>query len=325
MRWGLWMAFVAFPFMIMQTVTNTFAGIDQKEIFYHQWLPDDGSKLQAIVQIAHGMAEHSQRYHRFAEVLTKEGMAVYANDHRGHGKTAGDLSKVGYFEEGSFWEKTLEDLHTFNQLIRNAHPGVPIFLLGHSMGSMLWRHYIAQYPEPLQGVILSGTGGDPGFIGKVGVLVAQLQTVIRSRKVRSKTLNAMAFGAFNNHFKPNRTEFDWLSRDESEVDKYVADDYCGGVFTAGFFVDLLKGVNTINSTSNYRSTPKGLPIYLVAGSQDPVGDMSKGVQQVFKAYQKTGMESVNCKIYPNARHEVLNEVNREEVVADLVDWFKSLL
>ena len=186
----------------MVTATQQFPGHNEQPIFYHHWSPDDGMEVRAVVQIAHGMAEHSARYARFAEALTARGFAVYANDHRGHGQTASGLDDVGYFEDGSFWEKTLADLHLLNLRIRAEYPETPIFLFGHSMGSMLWRHYIVLHQGPLNGVVLCGTGSDPGMLGRIGIMVAGIQATFRGRKVRSKTMNALAFGTFNSYFKP---------------------------------------------------------------------------------------------------------------------------
>ena len=305
--------------------TQQFSGYQDQPVFYHCWSPNSEVKIRAVLQIAHGMAEHSARYARFAEVITAQGFVVYASDHRGHGQTAPSLDEVGYFEEGDFWEKTLCDLHILNRKIREEHPEIPVFLFGHSMGSMLWRNYAALHREPLNGMVLSGTGGDPGALGRIGAIVAGIQTSLRGRKVRSKTMNALAFGSFNSHFKPIRTNFDWLSRDEGEVDKYVADDYCGGVFTTGFFRDLLQGVRIINSSRNYQDTPRELPVYLMAGRRDPVGNMGKGVRQVFESYRRAGLTDVTCKLYEGAHHELLNEINREEVTADLMAWLNGRL
>ena len=296
---------------------------DGVEIFYHKWLPQKKKPIKGVVQIAHGMAEHSKRYARFAKALINQGFAVYANDHRGHGQTAGSLENVGYFADKDGWNLVVEDMRKLTQLIKKNHPDIPVFLFGHSMGSFLSRHYIFLYANEIKGVILSGTGGDPGLLGKIGYLVAKRESKKNGKKFRSPRLKDLSFGKFNKAFKPNRTEFDWLSRDDAEVDKYVDDPYCGGDFTAGFYEDLLSGLATINDSKNTQNVPQDLPIYLFSGEKDPVGNKTKGVQQVFKAYQKAGIKDVSCKFYPDGRHEMLNETNREEVFGDVVDWLNS--
>ena len=305
----------------MQSKTNTFSTSDKLSIHYHQWLPDAPPK--GAVQLAHGLAEHAARYERFAGELTKAGYAVYANDHRGHGQSAGSPDKVGYFETTPFWNAALEDMQQLTTIIQKEHTNVPIFLMGHSMGSLLTRAYISRWGSQLKGAIICATGGDPGMLGKIGGIVAKLTSIINGKTERSDFLNKLSFGKFNDTFQPSRTEFDWLSRDEAEVDKYVADPYCGGTFTAGFWIDLLKGVTQINSSSTYEQTPKGLPIILLAGDKDPVGDMSKGVLQVKEAYEKVKIEDLTCTIYPDARHELLNETNRQEVMNDILAWLKQ--
>jgi len=286
--------------------------------YYHQWLPDTSPK--GAVQIAHGLAEHAARYERFAEALTKVGYAVYANDHRGHGQSAGSPEKVGYFESTPFWDAALADMQQLTGIIQKEHTNLPIFLMGHSMGSLLSRAYIAKWGNQLKGAIICATGGDPGMLGKVGGIVAKLTAMINGKTERSDFLNKLSFGKFNDTFQPSRTEFDWLSRDEAEVDKYVADPYCGGTFTAGFWIELLKGVTQINNSSTYQKTPRDLPLILLAGDKDPVGDMAKGVQQVHEAYKKMNMKDLQCTIYPDARHELLNETNRADVMQDIISW-----
>ncbi len=302
----------------MQSKTNTFQSTDQLSIHYHQWLPDTPPK--GTVQIAHGLAEHAARYKRFAEVLTRAGYAVYANDHRGHGQSAGSLEKVGYFESTPFWNAALLDMQQLTAIIQKEHTNLPVFLMGHSMGSLLTRAYISKWGNQLKGAIVCATGGDPGMLGKIGGVIAKLTAMINGKTERSDFLNKLSFGKFNDAFQPTRTEFDWLSRDEAEVDKYISDPYCGGTFTAGFWIDLLKGVTQINNSSTYQATPKDLPIILLAGDKDPVGDMAKGVQQVHGAYKKVNMKDLQCTIYTDARHELLNETNRADVMQDIINW-----
>ena len=304
----------------MQEDHFTYTANDGASIFIYKWVTDATAAPKAVVQIAHGMAEHSARYGDFAAALVDAGYFVFANDHRGHGQTAGSLDKVGYFADQDGWQHVLNDMHGITKLLQTEYPDTPIFLFGHSMGSFLTRHFIFQYPRAVQGAILSGTGGDPGVLGRVGAAIAKIESKIRGRKARSALMTALSFRRFNNAFKPNRTEFDWLSRDESAVDKYIEDPFCGNVFTAGFFNDLLAGIREINKEDNIRKIPKDFPLYLFAGGNDPVGDNGKGVQQVYETYRKAGISDVSCKLYPEGRHEMLNETNRGNVFQDVIAW-----
>jgi len=304
----------------MKSDTFSFKTADGIQVFVYRWLPDDASIVKGAVQIAHGMAEHAARYERFAEALTKAGYAVYANDHRGHGKTAGKLENAGYFADENGWEKVVEDMHTLTGIVKKENPGKPFFLFGHSMGSFLSRHYSMLYANELSGLVLSGTGGDPGALGKIGLFVAKIDAKLHGRKAKSEIMNKLSFGAFNNAFKPNRTDYDWLSRDNAEVDKYINDPWCGAVFTAGFFCDMLGGLGYINKMENIARIPKALPVYLFSGSNDPVGANMKGVTQVYKTLKDAGLGDVTLKFYENGRHESLNEINRDEVFKDVIAW-----
>ncbi|MEO7132114.1 MAG: lysophospholipase [Dermatophilaceae bacterium] len=296
---------------------------DGTALHVNRWLPDGPPK--AIVQIAHGMAEHSDRYERFAEELTAAGYAVYANDHRGHGKTAVTPDAVGYFADQRGFETVVEDMHRVTEQARKEQPDLPLFLIGHSMGSFLSRSYAARFGRGLAGLILSGTAGDPGALGKVGLGLALLQGRLRGRRHPSGLLDTLTFGQYGSAFKPNRTKFDWLSRDEAEVDKYIADPKCGELFTAGFFADLLGGLASINNDATVSRVPKGLPIHLMSGSRDPVGDNGKGVTQVADQFRRLGVTDVTVKLWPDGRHEMLNEINRDEVSAELIAWLDAHL
>ena len=307
----------------MKNDTFTFKAADGTQIFTYRWIPDDTSAIRGAVQIAHGMVEHAARYERFADALTKAGYAVYANDHRGHGKTAGSLDRVGYFADEMGWEKVVVDMHTLTGVIKKECPKKPFFLFGHSMGSFLSRYYAMHYAAELSGLVLSGTGGDPGAPGKIGIFVAAIEAKIKGKKAKSNILTKLSFGAFNDAFKPNRTDYDWLSRDNAEVDKYVNDPWCGAVCTAGFFCDLLGGIGYINKKENIAKIPKNLPIYIFSGAKDPVGGNTKGVSQVYNTLKDAGIGDVTLKFYEDARHETLNEINRDEVFKDVIAWMNK--
>ena len=308
----------------MQSDTFTVSSDDGVEIFTYRWRPEADVPLRAAVQVAHGMAEHAGRYARFAEALTAAGFAVYANDHRGHGRTAAEADH-GYFADADGWFKVAGDLRRLTERVREDHPGAPVFLFGHSMGSFLVRTYVIQNAEGIAGAILSGTGGDPGLLGRVGLLVARTIAALRGPRHPSVLLDRMSFGSFNKAFAPARTPFDWLSRDPDEVDKYVADPLCGNVFTAGFFADLLTGLAYIHRPENVARVPRDLPMLLFSGDQDPVGDATRGVQQTADAYRAAGLTDVTVRFYPGGRHEMLNETNRDEVTADVRAWIEAHL
>jgi alpha-beta hydrolase superfamily lysophospholipase len=307
--------------MIMQKTTFNFSAKDGKSISVTKWISEDMPK--AIVQVAHGMAEHIERYHEFASFLVQHGIFVYGNDHRGHGHTETRDSDRGYFADENGFETIVEDMNALTQLIKEEYPTTPIFLLGHSMGSFLSRRYIQLHGDLLTGVIFSGTGGHPGFLGKVGLYLAVREARKHGRRTPSNRLNSLTFGSYNKAFKPNRTEFDWLSREEKEVDRYISDPLAGGVFTAGFFEDFLKGLNSLYDEDH--KIPKQLPVCFLSGDKDPVGKNTKGVLQSYHRLKSVGLKDVTYKFYSEARHEILNETNKQEVYEDILNWINNHL
>lgn len=284
------------------------------------WEPAGSPK--AVVQITHGMAEHAQRYDRLAQQLNAAGYAVVAHDHRGHGASITDPKDVGFLADAGGWSAAIVDIRAVGEYARERFPGVPHVLLGHSMGSFMSRELVSRGGDGIDALVLSGTGGDQGLLGRVGALLAAAEGKVRGRRHPSNLMNTLSFGAFNKAFKPARTDFDWLSRDADEVDKYVADPACGAVFTSGFFADMLGGLNALSPDANPAKIRKDLPVYLLAGSVDPVGG-EKGVTSVRDQLVKVGLTDVTMKLYPEGRHEMFNETNRDEVVADLVEWLDS--
>lgn len=300
----------------------TFKSSDETEIFTYKWIPDD-SKIKGIVQIAHGMAEHAERYDRFAKYLNKNGYIVYANDHRGHGKTAGAIEKLGYLADEDGFELLVKDLQTLSSIIKEEYPSLPLFLFGHSMGSFAAQRYIMLNGNDLDGVILSGSNGKQGLMLKIGSIIANREIKKHGRKAQSQKLHDLFFGGFNKSFTPSRTEFDWLSRDEKEVDKYIDDPYCGTVFTGGFFYDFLTGLIEVEDKNNIELVSKDLPIYIFSGGQDPVGKFGKGIINLYNRYKIHGVEDLKYKLYKDGRHEMLNEINKDEVMNDVVAWLDS--
>ncbi|WP_245629970.1 alpha/beta hydrolase [Domibacillus robiginosus] len=304
----------------------TFSSDDGVDLFASKWIKGEQQKPRALVQIAHGMAEYIMRYDSFAKELAAQNIFVYGNDHRGHGETAKLANSYGYFSDENGFEKVLQDMRTLTTIMEKEYPDVPIFLFGHSMGSFLSRRYIQLFGDKLSGVVLCGTGGNPGIIGKVGAMIASREKKRKGSTVPSPLLNKLTFGNFNKAFRPNRTEFDWLSRDEKQVDKYIEDSMCGGVFSSGFFFDFLNGLGTVHKKQNVSSVPLDLPIFLISGSRDPVGGKSgKGVLQTFKSFKQIGSKDVRYKLYKEARHELLNEINKDEVQMDIINWINDHL
>ncbi|NPA68038.1 MAG: alpha/beta hydrolase [Chlorobi bacterium] len=301
----------------------------------HEFTADDGVKIvyykhaaedaKASVIIVHGMAEHAQRYDEFADFLSKNGFNVYAYDQRGHGKTAGSIEKLGFFAEKEGWNKVTADLKKMIERVKSDSPGLPVFLLGHSMGTFVVRTYIADYNDEVNGVLLSGTAGSAGLLGKAGILLTELIMLFKKKDSPSPLMNAMSFGDFNKAFKPNRTDFDWLCRDDKKVDEYVNDPFCGAVFSAGFYNDMLKGLEYVNKKDTASKVRKDLPMYLFAGDKDPVSKNAKGVKEVYDMYKDAGISDITVKLYPDARHECLNEINRDEVYEDVLKWINSKL
>lgn len=302
----------------------TFNSSDETEIFVYKWMPNDG-KAKGIVQIAHGMAEHAGRYDGFAKYLNQNGFIVYANDHRGHGKTAGSIENLGYLADEDGFDLLVEDLHNLSMIIKGEYTSLPLILLGHSMGSFVAQRYIMFCGDDLDGVILSGSNGKQGIILNIASFIAKREIKKLGRKAQSQRLDSLVFGSYNKAFEPTRTEFDWLSRDGKEVDKYNKDPYCGTVFTAGFFYDFFTGLMKIEDKENIRLVPKHLPIYIFSGSKDPVGGFGKGIINLYNRYKDQGVIDIEYKLYEDGRHEMLNEINREEVMNDLLEWLGTHL
>lgn len=300
------------------TITSPHDGLP---LFVRTWQPDGEAK--GIVQMAHGMAEHSARYERFAQALTDAGYVAWMHDHRGHGETSTAPQDRGYYADDHGWDTVVEDMHTVGLAIAAAHPGLPLFFFGHSMGSLLGRDYITRYGQDLAGAVLSGTAANPGLLGKVGQGLASVESRIRGRRHTSKLMDAMTFGAYNKPFK-DEGDFGWLSRDRAEVRKYIDDPRCGEVFTSGFFADLLGGVNRLQGLA--ARVPHDLPLLVISGEQDPVGGKDgAGVRAAAEAFRAGGVEDVTLTLFPGARHELLNETNRDEVTDLVISWLDDHL
>ena len=284
----------------------------QGELYVRVWEPENQPK--AVLQIVHGMAEHIERYDRFARYLNQNSILVVGADNASHGKSISKDGIRGYVGAEHGWNSLIQDIQSVHSIIKQSYCGLPCILFGHSMGSFLARSYAARHGDDLDGFIFCGTAGKNPAL-PVAKVLARSEIRKNGASTPSRLLDKLSFGAYNNAFKPNRTPFDWLSRDEAEVDKYVDDPACGFVFTAAGFRDLFDGLGEVSGPQWARRVPKR-PILLIAGDADPVGANGKGVKQV-EAWLVQSGHRVKCILYPGARHELLNETNREQVSDDV--------
>ena len=295
-----------------------FRAEDGARLLGRRWLSDGPPR--AILQIAHGLAEHSARYARLAGALNAAGYGVYANDHRGHGPRAA-AADLGHFVDEKGWDKVVGDLWTFNRLFAAEQPGKPIVFLGHSMGSFVGRQFVADHSDALAGAAYSGSNGAPPPIATVGRLVARIERLRLGKRGKSRLLNQMMFGDYNKGFKPARTDVDWLSRDPAEVDAYVADNLCCLPFTTQLAIDLLDALPGLTAPEGLARIRRDLPIYVFSGERDPVG---ANIQDLIDRLKGAGFTRLTTRIYPDARHETLNETNRDEVTRDLIAWLDTV-
>ena len=275
---------------------------------------------RGVVQIVHGVAEHMGRYDWFARFLAGHGYAVCGADHLGHGRTGAEDGKFGYFGPRRGWELVTRDVRRLRLMAGDRFPGVPYFLLGHSMGSFLTRTYLCRYPGTVDGAILSGTGQENALLVGAGKALANLIAHIRGPEAVSPLVNELSLGSYNKQFRPNRTGADWISRDEKVVDAYLRDPWCTFTPTVGMFRDMLGGLQYIASPAALAQMDPDTPVYLFSGDRDPVGGNGAGVRKVYGYFEKQGTRDLTMKLYPGGRHEMLNELNREEVYADVLAW-----
>lgn len=286
---------------------------------------DPAAEPRGVVLILHGMAEHSARYEAAARALTAAGWTVWAYDHRGHGPAADAAGTLGHFADEDGWAKVLSDVGTVLRDARERHRGLPLCLFGHSMGSYVVQHHLVLRGEPVDAAVLSGTSAGGGPVVRAGLLLAKAERLRQGRRGKSRVVAHASFGAFNKAFEPVRTEYDWLSRDADQVDRYVADPLCGFLCTNQLWIDLLGALVELGSTPPLFRIPKDLPVYVFAGERDPVGQNGAGPRKVVDRYRMAGMRRVELRLYPEGRHEMLNETNAAEVQADLVAWLARVL
>ena len=280
--------------------------------------PDKPPK--AVVQIAHGIAEHISRYDPFMFFLAENGYVAVGNDHLGHGLSAENEDGLGIFDTQNGWTYAVDDMKALRDQVRQEFHDIPYIFFGHSMGSFLTRTYLIRYPDQYDAAILSGTGQQSPALINAGFFAANLLTLLRGPGADGKLLNDMAFGSYCKKIDNPRTPFDWLSTNEDNVDRYIADPLCGFVAKCSMYRDMMGGLKFLTKQSNIDKMNKDAPIYFMSGAEDPVGDYGAGVEKAYRAFCDAGLHDVTMKLYPGGRHEMLNETNREEVMQDILAW-----
>lgn len=292
---------------------------ESHDIPVYLWEPE--GPATAVIQIIHGLGEHSARYERFAQEALSRGYVVCAHDHRGHGPQS---ANIGFFAEEDGWDLLVTDSYLVTQFLTQRFSDRPVILLGHSMGSYISQSYTMRYGDGLRALILSGSTWPSRPLLTIGRLLARVVSWFRGKRGQSPLLDKMGFGDFNKKFEPARTELDWLSRDPGEVDLYIDDPFCGGPYTTGLWIDLLGGLLAISKDDALRRIPAALPILITGGGDDPVGGEA-GMTQLSTHYDATGHEQLTTKIYAGGRHEMFNETNRDEFTNDILRWSAAVL
>lgn len=305
----------------MQHRTFWLDSSDDVPLYVNHWHAERAPR--AVLMLAHGMAEHSGRYARLAEALVAAGFDLYAHDQRGHGQTA-QHGSLGHYADRDGWPRVVGDLSTLNHHIRQQWPQAPIFLFGHSMGSFITMAYLMRHSSSVQGAVLSGSNYRPLRVYQAATLIARFERWRQGANGRSGLIDWLSFGTFNKAFKPARTAFDWLSRDATEVDRYITDPLCGFRCSNQLWLDLLEGLQQITPTAHLKQIDPYLPVLIIGGDHDPVSQGQR-LQHLADALNRSGHTRTTLKRYPQARHELLNELNRDEVTRDLIDWLEQAL
>lgn len=291
------------------------------KIHYCRWMPEGQPKM--VVQIIHGIAEYVERYDDFAQYLNKQGILVVAEDHMGHGKSM-ETGTRGYFAGG--WFTAVADTCRLMELTRAEYPGIPYVLLGHSMGSFLTRTILAEYPDSgIAGAVICGTGWMPKAVLQMGKTACDWACKRNGERLPNEKLQGLVFGGYNSRVEHPRTAYDWLNRDDRSVDAYAADPLCGFTASAGLLRDMLTGMLYNQKPENLAAMNKDTPVFFIAGGDDPVGNYGKGVRQTAAAFRSAGMKKVSERIYPLCRHEILNELNRQEIYEDVTQWLAQYI
>lgn len=293
---------------------------NEKDIFVRIW--DNVKNPIGIVQIIHGMAEHSARYDDFAHFLNNRGYIVYADDHRGHGYSLGKEEVLGYIGHDGF-NNIVEDEKIISELIGKKYQGLPLYIFAHSFGSFIGQEYIIRYSKEINGIILSGSAKQNGMDVRAGSILASIQNMIFDSKLEAKLIDKLSFGSFNKKVENQHTKFDWLSRDNNEVEKYIGDELCGFISPINFYYNLFKAFKELYKIHRLKDISKTLPILLLSGDMDPVGKYGKSVRKLYNQYRDLDMINISIKLFEGKRHELLNEINKEEVFIYIYNWLSS--
>lgn len=303
---------------------------DGTQIWVNKWLPDDIENCKAVIQLHHGLSEHSLRYDRLGSVLCENGFALIAYDMRGHGRTAENAVKngkglFGKLADSDGFNRVVEDLHEMIQNDKKEFPGKKVFLLGHSFGSFISQSFIEKYSSEIDGCILCGTAGPMGALITGGCLLSALVKKCMGADHISKLLAKASFGSYNKGIKNQKTDVDWLSKNELNIQMYMDDKWCGTPLTASFFYDMTHGLKQIHKPANIKKISTELPIFFIYGTDDPVGSYGKTIKKLFAIYKKNGIKNLSIKSYEGDRHEIFNEDDKDVVEKDVINWFNSLL
>lgn len=285
----------------------------------------ENEKVRCVVQIVHGMAEHVGRYEALAECLTAQGFVVTAQDHLGHGKSVAEGGAFGYFCEQDPATVVVRDVHRLKKMTQTLYPGIPYVIIGHSMGSYILRSYICRYGSGIDGAIIMGPGMSPVALVKLAKLIAGVEKLFCGSRHVSTFMDKLVFGKYNQRIANPRTGKDWLTRNDSCVDEYLADPLCGFTFTVNGFATLFELTDRIGKQENLNKIPKELPVYILYGDEDPVGEYGRGVERAYRLLQETGLTNLQMKQYPGDRHELINEPDRETVIKDICNWINSTI
>ncbi len=288
-----------------------------------RWMPEPQKAVVCVVQIVHGMAEYVERYEELAEFLTDRGVVVTGEDHLGHGKSVGEKGVYGYFCEQDPATVLVRDVHRLKKMTQELYPDVPYVILGHSMGSFITRNYMCRYGTGIAAAVVMGTGMQSAAALGISKAIAGIQKAFCGAGHVSRLIDKLAFGSYNRRIGDARTPFDWLSRDGERVDRYIADPLCGFVFTVNGFGALFELISRLHRRENLERIPKNLPVYMVSGTDDPVGGYGRGVRRAYDSLREAGLENIELKLYEGGRHELMNETNRAEVMQDIYEWLEK--
>ena len=286
-----------------------------------EWVPDEEPK--AVLQLCHGMVEYIDRYDEFARYLAERGYYVVGHDHLGHGQSVQSKEHYGFFHETHGNQYVIGDIHRLRTMTQKKYPDVPYFMLGHSMGSFLLRQYLTMKGKGLAGAVIMGTGYQPLAVLKAGQQACKMIAKVKGWKYRSEFVNSLSFGSFNKKFEPAETPKDWVTSDKEKRDIYVKDPLTSFTFTVSGYYHMFEGMKVLETKGSVEKIPKQLPVFFVSGQEDPVGNFGKGVEKIYKKYKDAGIKKVDMKLYPDDRHEILNETDRVQVYEDLYGWFEE--